>query len=224
VNAGSSQATGCQIQVLGDSGASFEYQTTNPSTNALTGTVNTPVNIAAGGSQTFVIALTPGSTFPPYQVRFGFSCANANSAPTFFGTNTLQYSASATPVPDIVALAATTNNDGILHIPSGSNAFAIATVDVGAASTITASANTGPVSLPLNLAICQTNPSSGACLASPAASVTVSDAANATPTFAIFGTSSGTIPFVPQTNRIFVQFTDSSGAVRGATSVAVETQ
>jgi hypothetical protein len=32
------------------------------------------------------------------------------------------------------------------------------------------------------------------------------------------------VPFVPQTNRIFVEFTDANGIVRGSTSVAVETQ
>jgi hypothetical protein len=41
---------------------------------------------------------------------------------------------------------------------------------------------------------------------------------------AVFGTASGAIPFDPVNSRIFVQFVDSSGAVRGATSVAVETQ
>jgi hypothetical protein len=45
-----------------------------------------------------------------------------------------------------------------------------------------------------------------------------------TPTFAIFATSSGIVPFVPATNRISVQFTDTNGTVRGSTSVAVETQ
>jgi hypothetical protein len=32
------------------------------------------------------------------------------------------------------------------------------------------------------------------------------------------------VPFVPQTNRIFVEFSDVSGIVRGSTGVAVETQ
>jgi hypothetical protein len=61
-------------------------------------------------------------------------------------------------------------------------------------------------------------------LANPAASVTTTIAANATPTFSIFGTASGAIPFSPANSRIFVQFSDSTGVVRGETSVAVETQ
>ena len=68
------------------------------------------------------------------------------------------------------------------------------------------------------------DPSTGACMAAPSTSVTTTIAANATPTFAIFGTASGAITFDPANSRIFVQFTDSGGAVRGETSVAVETQ
>ena len=58
----------------------------------------------------------------------------------------------------------------------------------------------------------------------PAASVLTTINANATPTFGIFGTASGAIAFLPATNRIFVQFRDANGVVRGATSVAVQTQ
>jgi hypothetical protein len=48
--------------------------------------------------------------------------------------------------------------------------------------------------------------------------------AGATPTFAIFATASGQVPFDPANNRIFVIFSDAGGTVRGSTSVAVETQ
>jgi hypothetical protein len=40
----------------------------------------------------------------------------------------------------------------------------------------------------------------------------------------VFGQASGAIAFDPVNNRIFVQFTDPGGKVRGETSVAVETQ
>jgi hypothetical protein len=204
--------------------ASFAYQTTNPATNAVTGTANTPVAIPAGGSQSFVFALTANGAFPPTQVNLGFECTYATPAAVVGGVDTLLLSASATPVPDVVALAATTSNDGILHVPNGSAAFAVATVNLGAGSTITATANTGSASLPLALTLCQTNPQTGQCLAPPAASVTTAVAADATPTFGIFGTASGAIAFNPAGSRIFVQFTDASGVERGATSVAVETQ
>jgi hypothetical protein len=52
----------------------------------------------------------------------------------------------------------------------------------------------------------------------------IHDQPSATPTVAIFATASGGVPFVPQTNRIFVEFSDANEVVRGSTSVAVETQ
>ena len=78
------------------------------------------------------------------------------------GLNTLLLSASATPVPDIVALAATPTADGIVDLPgtNGSNAFAVSTVNVGSTATITASARTS-VTLPLVMSICETNPATG---------------------------------------------------------------
>jgi hypothetical protein len=102
--------------------------------------------------------------------------------------------------------------------------FAVATVNVGASGTITATANTGSVSLSLVLTLCQTNPTTGACLAAPASSVPTQINANATPTFGIFVAGSGPVPFDPAKNRLIVRFTDVSGVVRGATSVAVRTQ
>jgi hypothetical protein len=44
------------------------------------------------------------------------------------------------------------------------------------------------------------------------------------PTFGIFVTGTGTVPFAPATNRVFVPFKDAGGSTRGATSVAVRTQ
>jgi streptogramin lyase len=226
INSGSTAATGCAIAPTKAVPASFLYQTTSPATNALTGTANTPVNIAAGGSQTFVIAFTPNAAFVPNDVALGFSCSGLAAASSNPGLNTLLLSASSSPVPDIVALGATANNDGILHITgtTGSAAFAVATVDLGASSAITVTANTGSMTLPLTITMCQTVPSSGLCMAAPTSSVTTTINANMTPTFAFFGTASGTIPFSPADTRIFVQFADSGGVVRGSTSVAVETQ
>ena len=226
INSGSTTASGCAIVPVTSVPASFVYQTTNPATNALTGSPNTPVSIAAGAAQSFVIALTPNAPVVPTEVALGFDCAGVNAATSNTGLNTLLLSGSATPVPDIVALAATAQNDGILHITgtSGSNAFAVATVNVGASASITATASTGAATLPLAISLCQTNPMSGQCISSIGPSVTTTINANATPTFAIFATASASVPFVPQTNRIFVAFSDASGTVRGSTSVAVQTQ
>jgi hypothetical protein len=101
--------------------------------------------------------------------------------------------------------------------------FAVATVNLGSADTITAATNTGEATLPITVTICQTNPQTGVCLQTPGPTVKTTIAANATPTFGIFVSASAAVPFDPANNRIFVQFTDSTGAVRGETSVAVET-
>jgi streptogramin lyase len=225
INSGNTAASLCTIALTTQLPATFLYQTTNPQTNALTGSPNTPVNIAAGASQSFVIAFTPSAAFSPTNTVLGFDCSNIAGAPSVAGINTLELSASATPVPDIVALAAS-GDPGFVDIPgaTGSGAFAVATVNLGSDATITAAANTGTANLPVTLTICQTNPQSGACLAAPAPSATTDIQPNATPTFGIFVTGSAAVANSPGVNRVFVTFTDSGGTLRGETSVAVRTQ
>jgi hypothetical protein len=100
----------------------------------------------------------------------------------------------------------------------------VATVNVGASASITATATTGAVTLPLTVSLCQTDPTSGQCISSIASSVTTTIKANTTPTFGIFATASDGVPLVPKTNRIFAEFSGANGVVRGSTSVAVETE
>lgn len=225
INAGSVTGTACSIAPSTTIPATFSYQTTNSATNALTGSPNTPVDIAAGAAQSFIISVTPTAQIAPTSVAFSFSCTNAASGALTTGVNDLLLSGSTTPASDMVAMAATLLNDGIVHIPTntGTGAFAIASVNLGAAGALTVSADTGSAGLPLALTICQTVPSTGQCMASPSAAVTPTIASGATPTFAIFATGSAAIPFAPGTSRVFVRFRDSTNAVRGLTSVAVKT-
>jgi hypothetical protein len=72
--------------------------------------------------------------------------------------------------------------------------------------------------------VCQTNPSTGVCMAAAAPTVTADIPPNATPAFGVFVTGSAPVADMPGVNRIFVTFTDSSGVLRGETSVAVRTQ
>jgi arabinogalactan endo-1,4-beta-galactosidase len=224
INAGTSTLNGCSIAPAGGLPSSFLYQTTDPATNALIGSANAPVNIAAGAAQSFVIAFTPTIPIAPNNVMFEFACSNTAPAAGVVGLNTLLLSASATPVADIVALAAS-GDPGIVDIPgpTGSGAFAVATVNLGASASITASADTGSAALPVTLFLCQTNPQTGACISTIGPSVTTTINPHDTPTFAIFVKGSGTVPFAPASNRVFVRFKDA-GVTRGATSVAVRTQ
>jgi hypothetical protein len=153
INTGTSTATGCQVAPRTTLPARFAFQTTDPATNSMTGTVNTPVDIPAHLHQTFVFAFTPIAAIAPTEVRLNFFCANAMAAPVVIGLNTLLLSASTTRVADIVAMSATLNNDGIVNIPgtTGKRVFAAATVNLGADGTITVSADTGVVALPVRI-------------------------------------------------------------------------
>ena len=225
INAGASMATSVGISPQPVTPVSFAYQTTNPLTNVVTGTPNTPADIPAGKFQTYVIALSPSAPFGPTDVAFAFAGSNTAPVATLVGINTLLLSGSTTPTPDIVALAATLNNDGIVNIPGpgGMGIFAVATVNVGASASITATTDTGAGSPPVTIALCQTS-ATGSCLQPPGPSVTTQIAAGQTPTFGIFVTGTGPVPFDPANNRVFVRFKDAGGVTRGSTSVALRTQ
>jgi uncharacterized protein GlcG (DUF336 family) len=225
INAGTATATGCSIALSTTIPAAFAYQTTSAANNAPTGAANTPVDIAPSAAQSFIISVTPTQAITPTALAFSFSCGNAPAAPLTVGVNDLLLSASSSPAPDMVAMAATASNDGVLHLATNtaSAAFAIASVNVGATGALTVSADTGSAGIPLALTLCQTNPTTGQCLAAPSASVAPTINAGETPTFGIFGTGSGAIPFAPATSRVFVRFKDSTNAIRGSTSVAVVT-
>src|SRR5262249_17754670 len=139
---GSEPATGCSITPSTQVPAAFLYQTTDPTTNALTGSPNSPVTIPPGGSQSFLIGLTPTAAFAPTDVQLSFACANTAAAPLTPELDTLLLSSSTGPVPDLVALSATLSGDGIVNISgaAGAGAFSVATVNLGAADNVTASA------------------------------------------------------------------------------------
>jgi photosystem II stability/assembly factor-like uncharacterized protein len=223
INTGSLPAVAASIAPPAGLAVNFSFQTTDPATNQVIGTQNVPVDIPAGQFQTYLIALTPTTAFAPTDVAFTFAAENtlAPAAP-LTGINTLLLSSSFNATPDIVALAAASG--GIVDIPgtTGTGAFAVATVNVGATGNITATADTGGASIPVSLFICQTDPGTGACLAPPASSVTTVINASATPTFAVFVQGNGTVPFDPAANRIFIRFS-SGGVTRGSTSVAART-
>ena len=228
INPGPTTVNGVGISINAPGGipATFSYQTTDPTTNLVTGTPNAPASIPPLDKQTFVIALTPTAAIPPTDVSFSFGGGNA---PVISGVNTLLFSASTTPVADIVALAATAGNDGIVNIPgsNGNGAFAVAIVNVGASGTISVSVDTGTAQLPVILFLCQTNSATGQCVNPPGPTpgpIALNVNAQGTATFGIFVAGTGNVPFFPGTNRIFVRFKDAGGAIRGTTSVAVRTQ
>jgi hypothetical protein len=223
VNPSSTTAIGVTIALATPVPGTLTFQRTDPTTNTPVGTPNVPVDIPAGGSQTFVLSFTPSAIITPTVVQFNIGGTNTTPAPSILGVNTLLLSASTTATPDIVALAATIGNTGIVNVPlNGTGAFSVAISNVGAAGTIPVSADTGGVTL--TLSICQTDPVTGACVGPTGPTVSLTIPANGTANFAVFATSTGTsIPLNPATSRIFVRFKDGSGVTRGSTSVAVRT-
>ena len=85
------------------------------------------------------------------------------------------------------------------------------------------SADTGSVSLPANILLCETDPVTASCVDPAAPTATTTIASGATSTFAVFVTALGDVPFDAATNRILVRFTDGTGVERGGSSVAVTT-
>jgi hypothetical protein len=226
INSGTAALTGCQIAlpVTAPSGLTLSYQTTNPTTNALTGTPNTPATIAGNNTvQTFLLAFQGTTPFVATNLALDYDCLGAAPASVTAGLDTIDLTLSTTPIADIIALAATISNNGIADIPTGgTGAFAVASTNVGVTGMIIASVDTGAASLPLTATICQSNPSTGQCLAAPAPSVTLNYTSGSTPTFSVFLNASAPIALNPAGSRAFVRFKDSTGAIHGSTSVAVQ--
>ena len=226
INAGSSALANCRIGLLASAppDLALAYQTTDPATNRPTGTPNTPVTLASdGGTQSFLLSFTGSAAFDAAGLPLDFACDGTAPASAMPGVDTIDLALSSTPVPDIVALTATPTADGVVHI-IGAGAFAVATSNAGVAAPITATLDYNGANLPVTATICQTAPTSGQCLAPPAASVSLADfAAGATPTFSVFVTAQLPVPFAPATNRIFIRFLDAAGDEHGATSVALQT-
>ncbi|MEI9987418.1 MAG: hypothetical protein WDN69_32320 [Aliidongia sp.] len=228
LNGGSTALSGCTIALPASApvGLSMAYQTTDGTTNAPTGSPNTPVSIAANGSQSFVLSFTSTAAVSAPGLALVFSCSGQEPVGTIPGVNTVDLLFSSTPIPDVIALAATASGNGILTVPqstNGAGAFAVASANVGSAGTLTVSADTGSATLPLVANVCQTDSTTGACMAAPAASVSVSDAAGATPTFSVFVNATAPIALDAATARIFLRFQDAGGVSHGSTSVAVDT-
>ena len=153
-------------------------------------------------------------------LRFG--CENLGAATVIEGLTTLLVSASTNPVPDLVALAATQSQDGVLRTEvGGAGSFSVASINLGAGSTLQVSATGTNPNVPLSVSLCPTDATTGACLQAAAPVLDVSVAAGATPTFSVFVQIGEITAFNPAETRLQVQFTDPSGEVRGATSVAL---
>lgn len=233
-------ATGCGLRLGGATPAQFSYQTTDPGTNAVTGTANTTVDLAAGASQTFVFSVTSAGDFndntgltnpsanDERNLFIEAFCANRRSSDFTLGLNALTFTSSATAPADVIALAATVGNTGRVDVPTTGNmvgVFSVAVSNIGTSASITATPDLGGRTIAglTGLEICRTDPNTAACTTPRAASQTLTLNQNDTATFGIFVRGNGqAIAFNPSVDRVFVRFAEGATA-RGATSVAVRT-
>ena len=209
----------CKIQHHGPDRDTFSYQVTDPATNAPVGTANMPVDIPAGAFQTFVISLTPSTDIADIVFAPFASCANAPMSAVTEGLNTLSLGADLMGGPDLIALSATLNNDGIVEVPDGNfGVFSVATINIGGAGNAVVSADSLDSTLPATALVCQTD-AEGSCMENPSQSVSVFIDANGTPTFGVFVQTAFSTSFTPGKRFQFEMRVD--GNLRGATSVAL---
>jgi len=227
-------ATGCTIaKPAGSQPYNFAYaERLLPSTNL--GPTNASFSLTPGQARHFLLAYTPTAAMSA-NLLMVFDCANTSPAPTSLGLNSFNLVATTTAGADILASAVTATNDGILRIPvaaGGGNAAAMAAQNIGTTATVNARISTVAIGssaapLPVNLLMCRTNPSTGACVqpTTPTASpIAFTATANQLFTFAAFVNSQGTaLPLDPATRRVYIHF-DQGGTSVGSASVAVTTQ
>ena len=213
----------CRVAIEPSSNLEFAFQETNPSTNQPEGTKNMPVNIAQGATGTFVLGFEATAPFVQLGYPLIFSCDGIVPLPSITGLSSVDVNFTETATANIVAESATSPSGGVVTVPvGGEGAFAVAADNAGNASaSVVVSGDTGDASLPVSIAVCQTNPSTGACNATPAPSVTTSFSEGTTATYSVFVTASGAITLSPATNRIFLRF-KLNGVELGATSVAIQ--
>ena len=202
----------------------FAYQATSALTNVPIGQANTPVFLDGRQGQTYVVSFRPFNVIDPTNLEFDASSFNAAPITPIVGVNTLQFRAAQDPVIDLIAVAATLNNDGYADIPgnTGTGVFSVATTNLGISGQVTVRASTGAATVPVSVSLCQTD-AVGACMAPPSATLDLAVNTGETPTFGVFVTGTGPVADDPAANRVFLEFADQSGALVGSTSVAVRT-
>lgn len=224
--------TNCGIALNTAVPVTFSFFQTSPA-NAVSGARNARATIAANGSQNFLLEFVPQAVIQPTELSFAFTCNGAPAAPVSVGVNTFLFSASTTPVPDILSIGAVLSNDGITNVPGVNVANAIgvmsvAAINLGADQQMTAEVALSNGSIPASPTICETNPSTGACLSAPTGSSISTRVARTgsgnTSAYSVFVTARSAINFDPANVRVIVRFRDPSGAIRGATSTALRTR
>ena len=219
INAGTSTAHGVSIAQASSLPVTIIFQEWNPTAGTFIGTANTPVDIPAGGTANFVLAITPSSAFSTSPLTFTVAGTNTGGGAPIWLVNTLTMRATTAAAPDVIMMSTNYNVQTGVNTPT---AFAIATTNVGGAAATGVSLNVVvPASIPgLSYTLSQTDPATGAIIG-PATRLTINPGDQ--PTFVVFLTPTQPIPMDLVNNRITAELVDGSGNVVGAQSVAVST-
>jgi hypothetical protein len=233
-NSGTNPVADCSVLIPASAPVTMSWQQVDGSLNPV-GAANASFDLPVGASASLILTLTPTSVTPltGYTMYPQFLCRNASADP-ITGVNTLFLAISATPPPDILSSGATVSGDGVIRIPSaGSVGFlSAAAVNIGGGDdsaglndvTVTVTADTGSISLPVTLEVCEIHPTTGVCLAPRAASTTATWSQNENRFFAVFvrdASGGAGIPLDTANSRVYLRFTDATGTLRSITSAAV---
>jgi hypothetical protein len=177
-------------------------------------TTNGTTPTTASTKYTGAITVSASETVKAISVATGFANSAASSAVYTIGS-------------PIATFAVTPSGNTVLTVPvGGSSAFTVEAENKSGASfpSITVKTSTGAnPSLPVQVTLCQTNPSTGQCLSGPVATASlVPFASSATAAFSVFVKATATIPSSPG-NEVLLLFTNSGGTVEGSATVTVVT-
>jgi hypothetical protein len=202
---------------------------TNPETNACLSAPSSsfsatiPPDDAVGSFATFVTA-TSAIPFNPVNnvVYLTFSDSHGTVQAVGYANVNTEINVAALQVVE-----ATASDNDVLTIPfstQGAGSFAVAVANFGPATVAGVSSSSG--NLPVNVTICQTNPSNGECMAPPVqggVGLGVSLSTGTSATFSVFVTATAAIASDPANNRIYIEVTNTADTGAGLTSVAVVT-
>lgn len=223
----SANAADCHINQWSSEDApylsAFHYQAYSTDGLSAQGAPDTPVSVAGGGSQNFLLTFVASQPFAPRDIELGFGCSRTSGnadmvwGPVMTGTNTFKLAATSAATPDVLVVADSTSKDAIVHLPSygGVEAMALAALNIGsdtASGSMYAVPDFGEDRLlPFTLTICETNPADGTCLAPPATEVLTSMGSGVPRTFTIFasGDQEAGAQLYPDIAKIGVTFYDA---------------
>ena len=222
VNPGPGTARNCRMSALNEPAVTLEHRPFHAERGMIQGESGDGPTIQPGESGHFFFTITSSQVFQPRDLEIEFRCDNASPAPIVTGLNTFLFSAYDVQYVDVLAIAATTSGDGIVHINPNTHvgAFAAAAINIGTPSTEIAVRVVQDPSLSLRLTICDSGNASH-CASRNADNRTIFDGSRGAATFYIRVESDGTpIPRDLARSRITLEFLVANLVV-GSTSVAV---